>query len=89
MADIDFEKNMIRLNEIVSALSQDGATLDESLSMFEEGIRLIRDCRSKLDSVDQKVKVLVAGDASGMESVAQHADVRSLRQDPNDDNIQF
>ena len=53
-----FEGAMSRLEEIVRALEGGNVPLDDSLAMFEEGISLIRICNSRLDSAEQKVKVL-------------------------------
>ena len=36
-------------------------SLDESLTAFEEGISLVRFCNGKLDSAEQRVRVLLSG----------------------------
>ena len=58
---LSFEQSINRLEEIVSALERGDATLDESLSLFEEGTRLIKKCNEMLDNAEQKVVMLKKG----------------------------
>lgn len=50
-----FEAAIKKLEEIVSSLEEGNLTLDETLSLYEEGIRLYRYCNDKLDKADQKI----------------------------------
>ncbi len=59
MEDITFEAALARLQEIVGGLENGSAPLDESLSMFEEGVRLVKLCNEKLDHAEQRVKILL------------------------------
>ena len=56
--DITFETAIARLEEIVRLLESGSAPLDESLSLFEEGVGLVKLCNARLDSAEQKVKIL-------------------------------
>lgn len=56
-----FEESMQRLEEIVSQLEKGEAPLDESLALFEEGMRLAADCGKQLDQAEQAVVRLVKG----------------------------
>lgn len=58
MAEISFEAALARLEEIVRSLESGSAQLDSSLSMFEEGVRLVRLCNDKLDGAEQRIKIL-------------------------------
>lgn len=60
--NMKFEQALGRLEEIVRALDGGAAPLDESLALFEEGVRLVKLCSEKLDSAEQTVKILVRGD---------------------------
>ena len=64
--DMTFEAAMIRLEEIVRTLESGNAPLDQSLSLFEEGVALVKLCNRKLDTAEQKVKILVRSDDGGM-----------------------
>ena len=57
-----FEASMARLEEIVRSLEGGTAGLDDSLGLFEEGIALVKLCNTKLESAEQKVKLLAKGD---------------------------
>ena len=68
--DAGFEEALKRLEEVVDRLeSGDSLTLEESLSAFEEGIRLTRICRRKLDDAQLRVERLVEGDGEEVETV--------------------
>ena len=56
---LTFEEAILRLEEIVRALESGSAPLDESLSLFEEGVGLVKLCSAKLDGAEQRVKMLV------------------------------
>lgn len=57
---MSFEQAMKRLEEIVSALEKGEAPLEESLELFEEGSKLLRQCTVMLDKAEQKVIKLTA-----------------------------
>lgn len=64
-----FEAAMARLEEIVRMLESGNAPLDTSLTLFEEGVSLVKLCNSKLDTAEQKVKILTdAGDGTLIET---------------------
>jgi exodeoxyribonuclease VII small subunit len=62
---MDFEKKLIRLEEIVGKMEGGELSLDESLKLFEEGVKLSRECNTQLVQAEQKVKVLLSVDAQG------------------------
>lgn len=57
--EFNFEMALKRLEEIATALENGNAQLETSLSLFEEGVGLIKECNAKLDAAEQKVKLLV------------------------------
>ncbi len=59
MAAVKFEQAMARLEAIVGELENGDLPLDESLKIFEEGIRLSRNCLKVLEEAERKVEVLV------------------------------
>ena len=58
--EISFEKAMERLEEIVDSLESGECPLEESLKLFEEGVKLVKLCNSKLESVEGAIKKLVS-----------------------------
>ena len=49
--NLKFEDAMKRLEEIVEQMEKGDINLDKSLAYFEEGIKLVRFCSSKLEEV--------------------------------------
>ncbi|HXH93005.1 MAG TPA: exodeoxyribonuclease VII small subunit [Thermoanaerobaculia bacterium] len=60
----EFEKAFQQLETIVKRLESEEMPLDESLQLFEEGIRLSRFCNQKLEEVEKKIE-LILSDAKG------------------------
>jgi len=62
---LTFEESMTRLEQIVRALEQGNAPLEESLKLFQEGTDLVRSCGKLLDEAELQIKkVLTAADGS-------------------------
>jgi len=59
---LNFEDSLKRLEEITSKLETGDISLDESLKVFEEGIRLSRFCESKLTDIERKIEILKSTD---------------------------
>lgn len=55
-----FEENMAELEMVVEALGEGDISLDESLKLFEKGIKLSNACQNMLDKAEQKVTVLIS-----------------------------
>jgi len=55
---LTFEQAMARLEEIVAQLEAGEQPLDQSLSLYEEGAKLMKQCASMLDKAEQKVTKL-------------------------------
>ena len=55
----NFESNLERLKEIVDTLDDNEITLDQSLKLFEEGIKLYRKCNDTIDKAEQKISILI------------------------------
>lgn len=58
---LSFEESVARLDEIVKHLESGDMPLSESLSMFEEGTKLISSCTKLLDEAEQTVIKLKKG----------------------------
>lgn len=58
---LSFEESVARLDDIVKHLENGDMPLSESLSMFEEGTKLISACSKMLDEAEQKVVKLKKG----------------------------
>ena len=56
-----FEQQLARLEEIVAELEKGDAPLTDSLTLFEEGTKLISACTKQLDQAEQQVVKLMKG----------------------------
>ncbi len=56
-----FEESLTRLDEIVRHLEKGDLPLSDSLSLFEEGTKLLSACSKMLDEAEQKVVKLRKG----------------------------
>ena len=62
MDNITFEQAMSRLEEIIAALENNQISLEKSVDLFQEGIKLSKICSDKLAGIEDKVsKILVDG----------------------------
>ena len=52
------ETAMARLEEISDILSANTVTLDESLKLYEEGVKLLKLCNDKLAQANVKIKTI-------------------------------
>ena len=66
VAKESFEKDLERLETIVSRLEGEEVSLDESMKLFEEGVKLSRRCSKKLDEAETKVSILVRDEKGGI-----------------------
>ncbi|MCC8160768.1 MAG: exodeoxyribonuclease VII small subunit [Oscillospiraceae bacterium] len=57
-----FEQSVTELEEIVAKLEGGKATLDESLELFEKGIKLSKSCQKMLDAAEKKVSILMTNE---------------------------
>lgn len=55
MADLTFEKAEARLQEIVKELESGECTLDKSIELYDEGLKLASYCTQKLNDAKQKI----------------------------------
>lgn len=62
-----FEQAMTRLEKIVESIEQGKIGLEDSLKQFEEGMALIKHCRTVLSAAELKIQHLqVAGDSAAV-----------------------
>ncbi len=57
--EMSFEESLAELESIVEKLEKGQLSLDESLVLFEKGIKLVRECNDKLKNARQKVEQLI------------------------------
>ncbi len=55
----DFEKTLEELEDIVQSLETGELSLEDSLTTFERGIKLTRQCQTALQEAEQRVTILL------------------------------
>ena len=68
---LGFEEALKRLTAIVERLESGELSLEQSLSLFEEGTRLSRTSQAQLDAAEKRVEELLAIDAAGQPVVRE------------------
>ena len=66
MAEKKFETSLNRLEEIVSELETGDLPLEQSLKLFEEGVKLARICSTRLQDAERKVEILLKDKGGNM-----------------------
>lgn len=79
-----FEKSLERLEAIVRSLEQGAIPLEESLALFEEGVRIARLCAKRLDEVEGKIEVLLRMDEGGPVTAPFNPETWAKESSPHD-----
>lgn len=58
----NLEKSFLQLNEIIKKLESEEISLEDSFSLYQEGIKLLKSCNDSIDKVEKQLIVL--GEAS-------------------------
>ena len=54
-----FEASLQKLEQIVTKLEEGDLSLEESLELFEDGVKLSRECQGKLDQAERRIEILL------------------------------
>ena len=79
-----FEASLEALEEIVHQLEGGDLPLEKSLELFEDGIRLSRQCQERLNQAERRIEVLLR-DNQGRPSVMPFADANAASEDGSTD----
>jgi exodeoxyribonuclease VII small subunit len=64
-AELTFEQAFGQLEEVVRQLESGELSLEQSLALFEKGMRLAKLCEGKLDQAQQRVSQLAGASGEG------------------------
>ena len=59
---VSFEESCLRLEEIIAKLEDEKLSLDESVKLYEEGMKLVVKCNKELEDAERKIKILTRGE---------------------------
>ena len=60
--DLSFEELIIKLEEITNKLEKDNLSLDESVELFEEEMKLSKKANDKLENAEKRITILLDAD---------------------------
>ena len=70
-----FEESLTKLEEIVAQLERGDLSLEDSVRLFEEGMKLSHSCKQELDAAEGRIQVLI--EQSGGKMKAQDLEVET------------
>lgn len=90
MAEKSFEKALAELEGIVTKLEKGGLPLNESLSLFENGVKLARFLREELEKAEKKTEILLKNDqgkiqAEPFELTPEEEEPKSLEEETDEE----
>jgi len=68
MTNLTFEKALADLEQIVAKLEKGGISLNESLALFEKGVKMARFLRGELEKAERKVEILLKDDKGNLKA---------------------
>ncbi len=86
---VSFEAAIKRLSEIVQTLERGELPLEESLGLFEEGVKLSRVSQQRLDAAEKRVEQLLAVDELVRARTAPFATDAADEGEPDDEGPPF
>ena len=60
--DIKFEDKIQELENITKELESDEISLDDSITKFEAGMKISKECKEMLDNVEKRITILIDGE---------------------------
>ena len=70
-AKLSFEQALEKLEAIVSQIEGGEVPLEQSIEKYAEGIQLVKQCRTILDSAEKKIQLLAQSEAGGLEPAGE------------------
>ena len=85
-AEPSFEEALTELEDIVSAMEEEELPLEELVSRFEKGTRLLGRCQTVLDTAKKRLKTIAAKPETGKSTENTLTKNESDHTDPSDDD---
>ncbi len=60
----NFEEKMDKLEKIVAELEKGDLTLENSLTKFEEGMKISKDCNDLLKNAEKRITIMLENDGN-------------------------
>ncbi len=53
--ELTLEENFLKLEEIITKMQEKDVSLEESFSLYEQGMKTLKNCNKKIDAVEKKM----------------------------------
>ncbi|MBC3797446.1 exodeoxyribonuclease VII small subunit [Acetobacterium paludosum] len=71
MAVKKLKSKISRLETIAELLEDDNQEIEASMKLFEEGMKLIKECNGDLDTLEGKITIMIDGEEKDFEGSAE------------------
>ena len=88
-APSSFEAQLATLERIVRELERGDLPLEQSLDLFEQGVRLSRECQERLNEAERRIEVLLRGGDGATVAVPFESGELVADEDDADDETVF
>lgn len=85
MAELSFEKALAELEDVVSKLEKGGLSLNESLSLFEKGVKRAKFLREELGKAEKKTEILLKDESGEVKAEPFELTGEEEKEDPSED----
>src|ERR1044071_3467070 len=85
-AEPTFEAQLASLERIVRELERGDLPLEQSLELFEQGVRLSRECQERLNEAERRIEVLLRG-GDGATIAVPFESEELIEDDPDDETV--
>ncbi len=59
---LTLEESFEKLDEVISRMESGNISLEESFKLYNEGIKLVKNCNSQLDRVEKQIVIINGGE---------------------------
>lgn len=78
-----FETSLKELERIVRRLEDGDLALEDSLKLFEDGVKLSRECQARLDQAERRIEVLLKDENGNPQlEIIKSEDLREEQREP-------
>jgi exodeoxyribonuclease VII small subunit len=89
VAAASFEGQLASLERIVRELERGDLPLEQSLELFEQGVKLSRECQERLNEAERRIEVLLRGGDGAPVAVPFESDELTVDEEEADDESVF
>lgn len=81
-----FEEHLTQLETVVEKLERGDLTLDESVRLFEEGMKLSQACKAELEQAEGRIQVLVETKGGKMQTAEMEVEDEDVEVDEEEED---